>query len=130
MYQFDLDNLDRLFGEIYADLEVPPEMIYEATKRYEELGEWLNKDSQSRFQTSSSLYFQGSKLLGTSIKPVRRGDDYDFDMVYRRDIKTISQKDLKEQVGDQLKRYIEYLKEIRHDDIPTLIEKPRCWTLK
>ena len=118
--------------EIYTDLDVPLELKKEAETKYLNLGEWLNQDSQSKFKSDSQLYIQGSTLLGTSVRPIKRGDEYDFDLVYKRNIKKdgISQKDFKDQVGEQLTRYIQYLKDGGEKDIPFLIEGKRCWTLQ
>ncbi len=132
MYKLSEANLDLLMNDVFKDLDVPPELREEAERKYLHLGNWLNEDSQENFKSDSNLYIQGSTLLGTSVKPVKRGDEYDFDLVYRRNIKKdgISQKDLKKQVGDQLARYIQFLEKEGETDIPKLIEGKRCWTLQ
>ncbi len=132
MFDPNLNQLDLYFNEIYKNLDIPAHLLATANQRYMDLAEWLKKDSEKRFNSNSILYPQGSILLGTPVMPVKARDDFDYDLVYLREIKKegITQKELKKQVGDQLKAYIEYLKEENSDDIPTLMEGKRCWTLK
>lgn len=132
MYKLSEANLDLLMNDIFKDLDVPTELRKEAERKYTNLGIWLNEDSQEHFKSDASLYIQGSTLLGTSVRPIKRGDEYDFDLVYRRNIKKegITQKELKTQVGDQLGRYIKYLEGEDEADIPKLVEGKRCWTLQ
>jgi len=132
MYKLSHENLGRLLDDVYTDLDVPDSFVAEAEKKYLALGEWLNKDSQANFKTDSSLYVQGSTLLGTSVKPIKKEDDYDFDLVYKRQLlkERITQAELKKQVGDQLSRYLKHLKDIGETDIPKLEEGKRCWTLQ
>lgn len=132
MFDPNINQLDLYFNEIYKNLDIPGHLLKTANQRYMDLAEWLKEDSEKRFNSNSVLYPQGSILLGTPVMPVKAGDDFDYDLVYLREIKkeNITQKELKKQVGDQFKAYIEYLKETNSDDIPTLIEGKRCWTLK
>lgn len=131
MFDTSLDQLDLFFNEIYKELDVPKSLRNKALQRYQELATWLQKDSDETFKTKSSLYPQGSVLLGTPIKAIKRSDDFDVDLVYVRDLaSSVTKQDLKNQVGDQLKRYIKYLEKNGASDIPTLKEKSRCWTLK
>lgn len=132
MFDPNLNHLDLYFNEIYKNLDIPKNLLEVANQRYMDLANWLKEDSEKNFKTNSLLYPQGSILLGTSVMPVKARDDFDFDLVYRRDLlkESITQKELKKQVGDQLKAYIEFLKKTGSDDIPSLIEGKRCWTLK
>lgn len=131
MYKLSSENLGKLFNDVYTDLNIPPERFKEATQKYEKLGAWLNQDSKIHFNSDSVLYVQGSALLGTLTKPINNGE-YDFDYVYRRLLSkdSVTQQELKKQVGDQLRRYIQHLKDIKDTDIPTLEEGKRCWRLQ
>lgn len=132
MYKLSDENLRILFDDLYKNLDVPPEKICEAKAKYEHLGEWLNLDAATHFRTDSILYLQGSALLGTGTRPIKQADEYDFDLVYRRNIQkdSISQAELKDQVGQQLRRYIKHLKDSGEADIPMLEAGERCWTLR
>ncbi len=132
MYKLTSENLGRLLNELYEHLDIPPEKLLLAKEKYIHLGQWLNQDAATNFRNSSELYLQGSALLGTGILPIKFGDEFDLDLVYRRDIQkeSITQTDLKRQVGDQLGRYVSYLCNSKDLDIPTLEEGKRCWTLR
>ncbi|HXH76159.1 MAG TPA: nucleotidyltransferase [Bacteriovoracaceae bacterium] len=132
MFDDRYKQLDEIFNLVLDELDVPSDMLGQAEKRYMELAEWLKADSGKRYRSDSLLYPQGSMLLGTAIRPVKAEDDYDFDFVYLRDIKkeSISQEELKNQVGDQLKDYIADLEKKRAPEIPVLESRNRCWTLR
>jgi hypothetical protein len=111
-------------------LDVPDTVRDEARRKYEHLGRWLKADHEATYASDAGIYVQGSTRLGTAVRPVKADDEYDVDLVYRRDIKkeSISQEDLKDQVGDQLRRYVAGLKR-SGSSAPDLIEGRRCWTL-
>ena len=111
-------------------LDLPDAIRDEAREKYKELGVWLKADHEQQYASDAWIYVHGSTRLGTTTKPVKEQDEHDVDLVYRRDIKkqSITQEDLKNQVGDQLRRYIRHLKQ-KGEEAPTLIEGSRCWTL-
>lgn len=131
MFDEQVGQLDEILKLVLNELDIPEELLEEAESRYKELAEWLKNDSETRYKSNALLYPQGSMLLGTTVRPVKAGDDYDFDFVYRRDIKkeSITQADLKKQVGDQLKEFIKHLEKNNVKEIPTLKVGNRCWTL-
>lgn len=107
-----------------------PETAYEkAKKRYEDLGEWFNRDNCSLKENNVHIFPQGSFLLGTAIRPLSNKDEYDLDLACKlregvSDL-THSQKQLKEMVGDELDKYI------KSKGITTeLISKHRCWRIE
>lgn len=118
--------------EYSADaLDIPEGLDRELTEKYTHLAEWIRADNEERYSTDSEIYPQGSRRLGTLIPPVKATDDYDIDLVYRRDLvrSSITQKELKDQTGEQLCRYIADLR--RSDlEVPELEEGRRCWTLR
>jgi hypothetical protein len=71
----------------------------------------------------------GSFRLGTVIRPVHNRDEYDLDLVCRRDLakESITQAALKEDVGAGLAGYEEAA--AARVSVPTLEEGDRCWTL-
>lgn len=73
-----------------------------AIARYEDLGNWLNSEHGGRAEVR--VYAQGSFRLGTVVRPVDFGGDFDIDLVFLRRLARISitQRDLKEQAGAQL----------------------------
>jgi hypothetical protein len=115
---------------IVNELDVPDEIYTEAVRKYQRLGEWFKRDNENKYRTDSEIYAQGSIRLGTMIRPIREGDEYDVDLVYRRDLakEGITQADLKEQAGEQLGRYIEHLRR-QSEEVPELEARRRCWSL-
>lgn len=115
-----LSNLLRLIAE---ELDMPEQLYQEAIQKYEEVGRWLGADDSPINSNSPKIYPQGSFRIGTINRPPTDKDQYDIDLVCLLLLKkhSISQKELKERVGDRLwqnKAYRNILKEGR-----------RCWIL-
>jgi hypothetical protein len=123
-------ELNNWLRNIADSLDLPEELARDAEKKYTELHEWLSQDHEEKYNSDAAIYVQGSMMLGTTVMPVKHGDEVDVDLVYRRDIQrdSITKEDLKKQVGDQLRNYLVYLKQHGRKP-PELIEGKRCWTL-
>lgn len=115
---------------IGEELDIPEDIFLSARRRYSMLAEWLRADHVERFSSDAEIYPQGSLRLGTSVRPVKKDDDYDVDLVYRRDIKkeSTTQEKLRDELREQLERYIKHLHAF-DDSIPVLVPGRRCWTL-
>lgn len=124
-------TLNNIYNIISEELDIPNSLYQEAVEKYENLSSWLKQDHLEKYQSDAEIFPQGSIRLGTSIRPIRKEDDYDVDLVYRRDIRrdSITQQQLKDDVGNQLKHYIQFL-ENSDEEVPNLIEGRRCWTLQ
>lgn len=106
-------------------LDISETQYEAAVKHYEAVGDWLNREDSPISVHDPQIFPQGSFRLGTMIKPINDGDKYDIDLVC--EMKTLSkdrvtQKQLKEMVGDRLKANERYRK--------MLEEGNRCWTLQ
>jgi len=123
-------QLGTMFGILAEELDLPDQIYQEMVRKYQHLGHWIKLDSKDRFRADAEIYPQGSVNLGTAIPPVKTCDGYDLDLVYRRDLAKsgISQADLMMQTGDQLTRYIAYLR-AQSELVPELIQRRRCWAL-
>lgn len=119
-------QLDLLLDMAIASFDIPDIMYELAVSRYDDLGRWLS-DCSERRGTSGDVYSQGSFRLGTVVRPIGDNDQYDIDLVYRRDVSksSLSQAKLKEDAGEDLAEYILNLPK----GLPTLEERKRCWTL-
>ena len=98
--------------------------------RNTERGNWLEEqDSESR-RTPPEIYAQGSFRLGTVVRPLTDKDEYDIDLVYRRDLKkeSTTHKKLKCEAGEHLLAYVQ-AEEEKGNSAPTIDEGRRCWTL-
>ena len=119
-------QLDDLLGISIADFDIPDAVYQLAVARYEDLGAWL-----SEYWGASSddgiVYPQGSFRLGTVVQPVRDGDEYDIDLVCRRDIdkSSTTQAALKADCGAGIGGYIAS----KPEGSPIRNEGKRCWTL-
>lgn len=123
-------QIGTLLANIADELDISQELYDEMVRKYEHLGEWIRNDNEDRLRTDSEIYTQGSVRLGTMIKPVEEGCEYDVDLVYRRDVRksSVTQEQLVESAGDQLERYKTHRKQAGLD-VPELIRRRRCWAL-
>jgi hypothetical protein len=124
-------DLGRLFEMLADALDVPPEIDSALKEKYEQLASWVRFENEDRMRTDSEIYPQGSRNIGTMISPLRAGQDYDCDIVYVRHLlrASVSQRELKQQVGEQLVRFLRWL-EMSALEAPQLKEGSRCWTLR
>src|SRR5712691_7049272 len=99
--------LDELVGASIADFDVPLDVFERAVARYDALGDWL-ADYWSDHAAGGVVYPQGSIRLGTMVRPIAEGADYDVDLVCRRDIAKASttQKALKADVGEGVAAFV------------------------
>lgn len=90
---------------------------------YRSLSGWLAEHYEG--QVDLAIYPQGSFRLGTVVAPIADGGQFDLDFVYLRDLKlgSISQDELRLEVGDQLRAACE------HFGWEEPIELGRCWRL-
>jgi hypothetical protein len=123
------DQLEQLLVGTLEQLDIPPHLYLEAVEEYQAVGDWLCRRYEGGSDAGCEVYPQGSFRLGTVIRPVHNRDEYDLDLVCRRDLakESISQAELKEDVGAGLADYEEAA--AANASVPTLKEGDRCWTL-
>ncbi len=124
------ERLSEILRYVGEELDIPEDVYTTARSRYSMLADWLKADHLERFSSDASIYHHGSLRLGTAVRPVKTDDEYDVDLVYRRDIKkeSITQEKLKAELKEQLCDYLKYL-EKQKESTPKLVEGRRCWTL-
>jgi len=98
-------NLAALLQEI--DL---PERAYElAVNRYKDLAAWIARPESELASYDSHVFVQGSFALGTAIRPINEGEEYDLDFTckLRRDVsrETHTQQQVKALLGQELDAY-------------------------
>lgn len=113
------DHVNELLNDIAEELNIPDSIFEQAVNSYSALGEYINNHSEYRVD----VFPQGSIRLGTIIKPIGENDDYDVDLVCLLKDPFTDPKDLKNYVGDILKKSDRYSKMLEE-------EGRRCWTLK
>jgi hypothetical protein len=123
------DQLEQLLVLTLEQLDIPPRLYLEAVEEYQAVGDWLCRRYEGGSDAGCEVYPQGSFRLGTVIRPVHNRDEYDLDLVCRRDLakESITQAELKEDVGAGLADYEQAA--AGSASAPTLKEGDRCWTL-
>jgi len=118
-----------LINSLIEKIELP-EYAYERAKdRYDNIGQWFDRDDSILKDNDPHIFPQGSFCLGTATRPVDERDGYDLDLAckLRAGITKGShtQKQLKELVGEELGYYrqAQCIKE-------QLEPKHRCWRLE
>jgi hypothetical protein len=116
------EQLDEILEHIGDALDLSEQLREEATRFYEAVGRHLARPDSQLFSYSPAIYPQGSFRLGTMVRPVTKGCDYDVDLVCVLLLtkSQTTQANLKELVGAELETaYQAIMKEGR-----------RCWTLR
>jgi len=110
-------------------LELPDSAYEKAKKRYDDLGEWFDRDDSLVKDNSPHIFPQGSFRLGTAIRPLDEDEGYDLDLAckLREGITkdTNTQEFLKKLVGLELESY-RLARGIKEE----LESKHRCWRLE
>lgn len=117
-----IDNMVKL-------LELPDSAYDKARKRYEDLGEWFDRDESAVSENNPHIFPQGSFRLGTAIRPLDESEEYDLDLACKlrdgisKDSHT--QETLKKLIGIELEAYRK-ARGIKSELEP----KHRCWRLE
>jgi hypothetical protein len=121
----DRSQFSSFLEKLAESLEVQASRYDEAEKHYKAVGNWLGEDGSPLAPYDPEIYPQGSFRLGTAIKPLSEADEYDIDLACELSLSRneVSQKQLKQLVGDRLKAHETYRRMLGKD------EGRRCWTL-
>ena len=111
-------------NKIAETLDISDAMFLKAKDRYEAVGKHLATDPNLK-EAKPEISVQGSFLLGTVVRPDSEKDEYDIDLICELQFKRreISQKGVKEAVGESLNRSPHYRKMLER-------EYDHCWTLQ
>jgi hypothetical protein len=120
---------EMILETLVEELDLPDSAYEIAKNRYEDLGEWFNRDNSTLKTNNVHIFPQGSFMLGTAIRPVQEDAEYDLDLACKLregvNKSSHSQKELKGLVGDELETYRK-ARGIKEE----LVEKHRCWCLE
>lgn len=116
-----------ILQEMISQLDLSENTQKIVQERYESLSNWFSREDSS--VKDIDLFSQGSFALGTTIKPLNEGEEYDLDMGCKIKIEDYkesnSQKDLKDMIGAELELYR------KNVGIQSPLEsKRRCWRLE
>lgn len=118
-------KVSSLLDGIASRLDISPTKYKQAVDRYTAVSSWI---AEGEFEGVEDIHFypQGSFRLGTVVRPIRNGQDadYDIDLVSEIQISknNISPKELKQAVGTRISENEKYRKMLDE-------EGRRCWTL-
>ena len=118
-------QFSEILEELGKSLDISETQFNTAVSSYKAVGEQLSKEGGLLAIYRPEILPQGSFMLGTMVKPVHEDDDLDIDLVCNLIGKNRNwtQKDLKKNVGDQLKQNELYKSKVK------LKDGRRCWTL-
>ena len=122
-----LQNHNDVLESIAQEIDIPESLDNIARKRYQLVGEWLDRPNSSIKKFFPEVYPQGSFLLGTVIRPIGDADEFDIDLVCKLFVnkQQVTMASLKKKVGYEL---IEYAKRQGMQKKPE--DGRRCWTLE
>ncbi|MDA3917634.1 MAG: nucleotidyltransferase [Deltaproteobacteria bacterium] len=118
-----------IIDNMITQLELPDFAYEKAKNRYEDLGDWFDREESTVKDYHPHIFSQGSFRLGTAIRPIDETEEYDLDLAckLRGGIAkgTHTQEHLKRVVGEELETYrscraIQKRLEAKH----------RCWRLE
>lgn len=118
--------LSEFLRRLADSLNIPENRYKQAEERYQAVGKWLGRKDSIIAAMSPKIFPQGSIRLGTIIKPITNKEEYDIDLVceIRLSKTEVSQKQLKDTVGEELKKYVQ-----ANNMKSNPKEGRRCWTL-
>jgi len=117
------NSLDKLLREIADVLDITQYQYEEAEGHYKAVGKFLG-NCPVLSEHNPEIFPQGSFRLGTVVRPILEGEEYDIDLVCLLNATHLdfTQKKLKNVIGDRLKQP-QYREKLRP-------ENRRSWTLK
>lgn len=129
MYKPKHKTSNELLEDLVSDLELPESAYKASVERYESLAKWLSRPESVCVDFSPHIFAQGSFKLGTANKPIANQEEYDLDLAckLREGITNAeyTQKDLKELVGEELRKYRK-----ANNILAPVKPKQRCWRLE
>jgi len=118
-----------ILKQMVETLELPYSAYEKATARYEDLGEWFDRDASLLKDNNPHIFPQGSFRLGTAIWPLDKDEAYDLDLACELKAgvskENNTQESLKAMVGQELQEY-RLARGIKDE----LASKHRCWRLE
>ncbi len=109
------------------ELEISDSRYEQASDSYKSLGRWLNRPASTIVDYNPIVYVQGSFGLGTVIKPLNLGEEYDIDSICELNSlskKHLTQARLKQLIGAEIEQY-----RLSQSMSKPMREGRRCWTL-
>lgn len=118
-------QIQKTLRELVKLLDIPPSYYEKAVARYQSMADHLRREQSTIREFDPMVHPQGSFRLGTVIRPLSSDEGYDLDLVCKvhKSKDGLSQKELKELIGEEVKSYSS---EQGFNESPE--DKRRCWT--
>lgn len=119
-------QVNKALENLADNIDISETRYKEAEAHYMAIGQWLCEEDSPLALYNPEIYTQGSFRLGTVVKPITDKDEYDIDLVCQLEIskEEVTQKELKQLVGDRLKANKTYKQMLDKK------EGRRCWTIQ
>jgi hypothetical protein len=115
-----------LLEAVLEHIDIPHSYYLKAVARHKSLGEWLCRPESKLALYNPHVSAQGSFRYGTVVRPLCATAEYDLDNVTTLQIAktTMTQKQLKQLYGDEVKAYAR-----ANNMLAPIDERHRCWRL-
>jgi len=122
------DNINQGLDEWVRRIDIPPHKYKLAEDRFNRIKDHLEYGSyRTASIPSARVYAQGSYRLGTIVRPLKNGEESDFDIDMVCEVQRQKESDpelLKDDVGEEVQSYAS------NKGMVSPKEKRRCWTLE
>jgi hypothetical protein len=121
------DQVEAFLSALVEELAIPEHRYQQAETSYGSLGSWFHREASTIRRYDPSVYSQGSFRLGTVIRPLHDGEEYDVDSVCElRGLGKLqlTQADLKAMVEVEIRSYHK-----SQNMTKPVREGRRCWVL-
>ncbi len=118
-----------IIENLIESLELPEAAYKKAQKRYEDLGQWFDRDESSVAVYDPHIFPQGSFSLGTAIRPIDDDEEYDLDLACKFGTGITKTNHTQAQLKELIRVELEAYRKIRGIE-NHLEEKHRCWRLE
>uniref|UniRef100_UPI004055A46F nucleotidyltransferase domain-containing protein n=1 Tax=Candidatus Electrothrix sp. TaxID=2170559 RepID=UPI004055A46F len=120
-------QFENILVGIAESLDIPPSKYKQAVDRYKSIGSCIEDGTYPGVHKIPDIYPQGSFRLGTVVRPIKDGEeaDYDIDLVAELALEQneTTPKQVKHLIGDRLKENGTYRPMLDK-------EGKRCWTIE
>src|SRR5882762_2068796 len=119
---------NRILIQIVDSIEISDSVYETAERRYQDFGSWLGRNESLCAPYRPHICPQGSFRLGTVIRPIHQGAEYDLDLGCNLEEGYLkggdTQEALKALIGAEVEQY-----RIFRRIVEPKVEKHRCWRL-
>lgn len=120
------NTAEQFLENLALNIQIPESRYEEAVKRYKSLKKWLMRNDSTLREQEPEVSLQGSFKLGTVVKPIRKGEEYDIDLVCTTTLtkSDVTQENLKAMLGVEISSYAQAQGMQRPES------KRRCWRVR